>query len=378
MDKKIILAVAGAGKTYYICNNVDEKKRNLIIAYTNRNVNNIEKELINNKKNNKYTKIFTFHKFLYNFFIRPYEISIGELFKCTIKSNGLILDEAQKPFDSNGNYNNKYRNKKTINHYMINDRYYSSNIAELILYLKDNSDIFDRAVNNLNRFFDYIFVDEFQDFREENYKVLEEIIKKCNNITLVGDYFQHSVNGKTKSGIPFERKKFNVSKRKYETQEISYNEFKEMLKKLSIIIDDKTLKKSRRCSEDICNYVSEKLKIDIESQKINKGNVIIINDVDKATELLEDNNIKKLMYNAPYKWNFNADSWSYCKGDTYNDICVILTSNLNKLPSNDFSIKGISQKTINMLYVAMTRTKKDLYIISNDIFKKISDDYKKI
>lgn len=58
MDKKIILAVAGAGKTYYICNNVDEKKRNLIIAYTNRNVNNIEKELINNKKNNKYTKIF--------------------------------------------------------------------------------------------------------------------------------------------------------------------------------------------------------------------------------------------------------------------------------------------------------------------------------
>lgn len=30
--------------------------------------------------------------------------------------------------------------------------------------------------------------------------------------------------------------------------------------------------------------------------------------------------------------------------------------------------------TIN---VAMTRTKKDLYIISNDIFKKISDVYKK-
>ena len=108
------------------------------------------------------------------------------------------------------------------------------------------------------------------------------------------------------------------------------------------------------------------------------GKVKIINDIDKATKLLEDNNIKKLMYNAPYKWNFNADSWSYCKGDTYNDVCVILTSNLNKITSNDFSIKGISQKTIHMLYVAMTRTKKDLYIINNDIFRKISDAYKKV
>lgn len=376
MDKTIILAVAGAGKTYHICNNIDEKKRNLIIAYTNRNINNIEKELVNNKKNNKYTKVFTFHKFLYNFFIRPYEISIGELFDCKIKSKGLILDEAQKPFDSNGNYNNKYKKKKTINHYMVSDRYYSSNLAELILYLKGNSDIFVRAMNNLNNFFDYIYVDEFQDFREDNYKLLEEIIKNCNNIILVGDYFQHSVNGKTKSGIPFERKKFNAVTRKYETYEIDYSEFIEIIKKLSIDVDENTLKKSRRCSENICKYVSSKLNIHIESEKINEGDIIILNDINKAKEVLDNDDIKKLTYNAPYKWNFNADSWSYCKGDTYNNVCVILTTNLNKLPHNDFSVTGISQKTLNMLYVAMTRTKKDLYIITNDMFKKIYDLYK--
>ena len=31
MDKKVILAVAGAGKTYTLCKNVNENKRNIIL-----------------------------------------------------------------------------------------------------------------------------------------------------------------------------------------------------------------------------------------------------------------------------------------------------------------------------------------------------------
>ena len=34
MAKKVILAVAGAGKTYYICHKIDPAKRNLILAFT--------------------------------------------------------------------------------------------------------------------------------------------------------------------------------------------------------------------------------------------------------------------------------------------------------------------------------------------------------
>ena len=41
MAGKIVLAVAGAGKTYYICNNLDENKRNLILAFTHENIHNI-------------------------------------------------------------------------------------------------------------------------------------------------------------------------------------------------------------------------------------------------------------------------------------------------------------------------------------------------
>ena len=31
MDKKVILAVAGAGKTYHICESLNPKKKNLIL-----------------------------------------------------------------------------------------------------------------------------------------------------------------------------------------------------------------------------------------------------------------------------------------------------------------------------------------------------------
>ena len=376
MDKTVILAVAGAGKTYHICHNIDTNKRNLILAYTNRNINNIERELNDVKKKSKYTKVLTFHKFLYNFFIRPFEISIGEFFGEEIKSKGLILDEAIKPIDSNGNYNKNYKRKKMLGHYMINNRYYSSNLPELILYLKDKSDVFERAMKNINNYFDYLYIDEFQDFREENYKLVEEIIKKCNNITLVGDYYQHSVNGKTKSGVPFEKKKFNITNRKYETVSISYSEFKSNLINIGLNIDEETLKKSRRCSKEVCNFVREHLDINFESVEINSGNVKIVDNISEGKDILENNEIKKLVYNAPYKWNFNCDSWSYCKGDTFKNVCVILTSNLEKLIDDKFDISSVSSKTINMLYVALTRTKGNLHIISNQLFKEINEDYK--
>lgn len=45
MGKRVILAVAGAGKTYHICHNINPDKKNLILAFTHENIYNITKEL---------------------------------------------------------------------------------------------------------------------------------------------------------------------------------------------------------------------------------------------------------------------------------------------------------------------------------------------
>ena len=42
MAKRVILAVAGAGKTYHICHEIDPTKKNLILAYTHENIHNIQ------------------------------------------------------------------------------------------------------------------------------------------------------------------------------------------------------------------------------------------------------------------------------------------------------------------------------------------------
>lgn len=375
MDKKLILAVAGSGKTYHICHNINDSKRNLVLAFTNRNVNKIERELVDAKVKMENVKVFTFHKFIYNFFIRPFEVSIGELYSMELRSKGLIFDEAEKPIREDGKFNWKYKGKDFITHFLKNDRYFSSNISELVLFLNDKTDVFNKAIKNINFFFDSIYIDEFQDFREDNYKLLELIIKNCNNITLVGDYFQHSVSGVIKFGAPFQKKKKNKNTGKFERYYIPYDDFKQKTEKIGITIDDSSLSKSRRCSNDVCEYVQKKLEINIQSQKINKGCVIFVNTLEQLRVIIEDNSIKKLVYNTPYKYNFNADSWSYCKGDTYNDVCVILTNNFKNINDDNFDISGISQQTINMLYVAFTRTMGDLYIVSDVFFKKISKDY---
>lgn len=371
MDKTVILAVAGSGKTYTLIKSIDKKKRNIIIAYTKENIKNIEKELI--KRFNeipKYTQIYTFHRFVYNFLIRPYENQIAQYFNTTIKSKGLCFDVPQKAVDRFGNYNKNYKRKKDYMHYLKSDRYYSSLISELVNYLdSENLSFISRALNNINYFFDSLYIDEFQDFREENYKLLEKIIKLFDDVLLVGDYYQHSVNAVNNSGIPFQRKRKNA---KYI---ISYNEYKEVLKSLQLNIDETSLIESRRCSEEVCYFVSKKLKIQIKSAKINNGIVEFLTDENKIREKLNDDKIVKLVIKEPYSWKFNAISWGYSKGDTYSDVVVILTDKFNTIDNDNFSIDNIPQTTINKLYVAMTRTDKNLYLIKFKDFKKVKTEY---
>ena len=66
MDKRVILAVAGAGKTYHICHTIDPRKRNLILAYTNENIHNIQKELCDaHGMIPELTTVMTFDSFVY-------------------------------------------------------------------------------------------------------------------------------------------------------------------------------------------------------------------------------------------------------------------------------------------------------------------------
>ena len=203
-----MLAVAGSGKTYTLCNSINENERNLILAYTNENIHNIINELL---KRYTYvpekTEVMTFDKFIYQYIICPYEPTIRQFFnEPNFKRKGITIQEPPKSSYKIGEIwrkNFNYPSQKELGHYHKEGKYYCSLLSELIIKVKKRPiNLAQKAISNLNILFDKILIDEFQDFREYDYELITAFIKYCDNILLVGDYYQHSVSSNNNSGKP--------------------------------------------------------------------------------------------------------------------------------------------------------------------------------
>ena len=368
MDKRVILAVAGSGKTYYLCNNLDPEKKNLVLAFTHENVGNLLSELVKAYgKVPELTSVMTFDAFMYRLLLKPYEYSIPIFFDCEFVSKGITTINAPSISISRGkrNFSNpNYVSKDCLEHYVTETGYYyCDRLAELILQVKIGKEkLVSHACKKLNDFFDGIYIDEFQDYRKYDYDLLMKLTKYMNYILLVGDYYQHSVSGTNNSGRPFSNKKTIIS----------YNEFITTLEHQKFEIDNHSLSYSRRCSVEVCDFVRDRLGIEIYGNKERDGKIIIVKDIEEARKIIEDNGITKLVYQNATKCPYYAVNWSYSKGDTMKSTCVILGSTTEVLLDFKQKCNKIAPSTLNKLYVALTRATGDVYIISSKIMKKLN------
>ena len=371
MAKKVILAVAGAGKTYHICHKIDPGKRNLILAFTHENIQNIQKELCDaHGCVPELTTVSTFDSFVYHHMVLPYEPSIAEHFGCPqFISRGIctIDPPSQTIKTSKGKTiaNPLYKKKDRLAHYVtMRGQYYCATLSELVLQVKKNREsLIKRVAARLNLFYDCVLIDEFQDFREYDYELIMTLAKQLNDVTLIGDYYQHSVSAMNNYGKPFKKK----------TNDVCYDDFVSELISAGFEVDVTTLNKSRRCSVDVCQFVNRKLGINIDSCGENIGTVIWADEY--ATEILDDNQIVKLVYKDAALYSFRSMNWSYSKGDTMDAVCVILTDRFDNLDSANFSAKGVPVSTLNKLYVALTRSRGNLYLIKASTFKLLKEKY---
>lgn len=371
MAKRVILAVAGAGKTYHICHEIDPIKRNLILAFTHENIHNIQKELCDaHGCVPELTTVTTFDSFVYHQLILPYEPSIAEHFGCPrFISRGIctIDPPPQTIKNTKGKpvANPLYKKKDRLAHYVtMRGQYYCATLSELVLQVKKKREsLVKRVAARLNLFYDCVLIDEFQDFREYDYELIMALAKQLNDVVLVGDYHQHSVSATNNSGKPFKNK----------STDVSYDDFVAELQKAGFEVDLTTLDKSRRCSAEVCAYVSEKLRISITSNGDHGGAVKWIDD--DPSSVLDDDRIIKLVFQEAGKYSFPALNWSYSKGDTVDSACVILTDGLDNLDSDKFNPDRVKPSTLNKLYVAMTRSRGDLYLMKASTFKAIKDAY---
>ena len=367
MDKRLIMAVAGSGKTYLICNSIDSEKRNLILAFTHENIKNIHHELLERfgaiPEN---TIVSTFHSFLFSECIRPYHRIICGLYgEQPSKCEGVMFVPPPRPF-INRKYNPNYVKDSKLKHYIPQKKYYCSLMAKLIL--KNSDALVPTVLNRINKFYDFIFIDEYQDYRNNEYEFLSAIIQGfTGEVFLVGDYYQHSVSGDNNTGKPF-----GTANRPK-----TYQEYKKLIERLGVSVDEKTLCKSRRCAKAVCNFVKSKIDIEIESSDGHAGRIIKVSNAEEAENILIDDSICKLLLKNSGKYRFKCCNWSYSKGNTYERTCVILTGDTSNLMSDGFQNNDVAPITRNKLYVALTRSQTDVYLMPKKIFDEVKSKFLK-
>lgn len=365
MDKKLILAVAGSGKTYLICHSIDPEKRNLILAFTHENIQNIHHELFERfEAIPENTIVSTFHGFLFGNCIRPYHRMICDIYGAQpFNCEGVMFLSPPKPMNG-AKFNNMYVKDNLLKHYVPHKKYYCSHMAKLIL--KNDGTLLPAVINRVNKFYDVLFIDEYQDYRNEEYELLSAIIRGFNgDVLLVGDYYQHSVSGDNNTGKPFGSTR----------RPVAYPDYIKAIQRLGLAVDETELSKSRRCSKPVCDFVKSKMGIEIESFDDHAGEVTLVSDVVKAKRILCDDSICKLLLRDSGKYLFKCFNWSYSKGDTYEKTCVILTGDTSNLMEDGFRYNCIAPTTRNKLYVALTRSRTDVYLMPKNIFDQIKENY---
>ncbi|MFZ4868807.1 hypothetical protein ACOYX3_16520 [Enterococcus entomosocium] len=355
---KIILARAGSGKTYHIANAFDEKKSVLFITFTNQNVANVKKEIMQRFNNiiPNNIEVITYSSFLYSWIIRPLEAVLP--FE-NIRSRG--VDIFKEPVPHTNPPTKGYITDDKIGHYLNpdNNRYYSGRMSKLII--KNKKILKPLIEERLSLLVDTIYIDEFQDFKGEDFDLLMLLMKSKKVYTVaVGDFYQHSVAmTSSKSGKPYKKQKVFLTE----------EEFCLSLPK-SLEVDREVLKKSRRVPSNICSVIEKKLGIDILSCNEQKGSFKYIIDIHELEQLLIHEECVKLVYKNAKVFQYQpAINWSYCKGDTYSKVLVILTEPYEKFSEEKYKIpKSASQAEVNKLYVALTRSNNELYICTKSLF----------
>jgi DNA helicase II / ATP-dependent DNA helicase PcrA len=338
VDKRIIFAVAGSGKTSLIIEKLTLEERSLLITYTENNFINLRKKIIN-----KFgyfpdnIQVYSYFTFLYSFCYKPFLA-----FK--VKAKGINWEKSLP----------MYEKATSPKHYMDSyRRLYHARIAKLF----NQMNILDDINKRLEKYCDNLFIDEVQDFAGNDFNFLASMCKSNINITLVGDYFQHT----------FDTSRDGVTNRSLHAD---YQKYQDKFSATGLHVDLETLSSSYRCSPTICSFISSSIGITISSHREDVKSIELIEEPERIDELMRCSNTVKLFYQSHQKYQCYSKNWGASKGeDHYNDVCVILNNTTLK-QFNSGKLDELVPQTKNKLYVACSRAKGNLYFISEKLLKK--------
>lgn len=336
MASRLILAVAGSGKTSYLIDRLDETSQVLVITYTINNYHNIRLRII---KRFGYMPdnivLFSYFSFLYSFCFKPF-------LNMRLGTKGINFNPCRNRFAKN---RERYIDRS--------GRLYSNRIAKLLEEVEVIPDIKKR----LNKYFDRILIDEIQDFAGHDFNLLPAIVSTGLDVTLVGDFFQHTFDT-SRDG--------NINKNLHN----DHDGYKSRCGDIGLVVETSLLRRSYRCSPSVCAFVTDHLGIDIQSHRDDATNIALIKDQDEADVIFADNEIIKLFYKDSGKYPCRSSNWGGVKGDDhFGKICVVLNgASYSAYQQN--SLRRLAPQSRNKLYVAITRARDDLYFVPETLYRR--------
>ena len=337
MDKRLILSVAGSGKTSYIVNYTDEERRFLILTYTTNNVTNLRRKVARKYgciPNN--IEIYSYFSFVYSFCFKPFLLN-------TVGANGInFKDTAHFQLKGDARYFDRFK------------RVYSYRLAKLLEVKR----VMDAVKARVEKYFDAVLIDEVQDFAGNDFTLLERIAE-CNvDLILVGDFFQHTYDT-SRDG--------NLNKNLH----ANLAGYKQRFEAVGVTIDQETLGNSYRCSRTVCTFIRHHLGVAIDTHRQDETRIEYVTDDGAIHYLLGNKGVIKLFYENGKTYPLNSKNWGDSKGeDHHDDVCVVLNKNTDKL-YREGRLPELPSRTKNKLYVAMSRARNDLYLVSEAAIKRL-------
>jgi DNA helicase-2/ATP-dependent DNA helicase PcrA len=346
MDKRVVFAVAGSGKTARLINELDLVKRVLLITYTESNCEEIIRRILvkfGHIPDN--ITVCTYFTFLNSFCYRP-------LLLMKMQSTGISFERPSE-------YSSRQKLQSRDRYVAKNGRVYHARMAKAL----DVHGCIPTLQRRMERYYDKVCVDEVQDFGGHDFTLLKQIVQANVEVLLVGDFYQHtystSADGAVNKGL-----------------HDSYERFKNALRSAGLIVDTTSLLKSHRCSATVCSFIREKIGVDIYADSERTTKVSVVSEPSQAEELHSAPGTIKLFYQEHNRYGCYSQTWGNSKGrDHYQDVCVVLNAESWKRFSAG-TLAEMAAISRNKLYVACSRARGDLHVMPDTLlkaFKKARD-----
>jgi DNA helicase-2/ATP-dependent DNA helicase PcrA len=341
VDKRVIFAVAGSGKTTRIVNSLDLTRRCLLVTYTDNNMAVLRQKVVER------FGYFPTNVTLYSYFTFLHVFCYKPLFQMKLRTRGISF--ACPPLWT-------LRFSRTDKRFYVDAqrRLYHNRIAKLLIVAPEEIDALKKRIA---KYFDVVCFDEVQDFGGHDFDLLTELCKAPVEVLLVGDFYQHT----------FDTSRDGTTNKSLHDE---FQNYKSRFVKAGLLVDTQSLAKSWRCPESVCLFIREHLGIEITSDSPRRGDVVFLERQEQADEIYACQETVKLFYQEHYKYDCFSQNWGGSKGMEYQNVCAVLNaSTLNAFQQK--ALRSLNPQTRNRLYVACSRAREKLYFVSEKMFKKV-------